>query len=100
MTDALGQLIDGFGQSSDVSELELSNADTDFSVRLRRDLSARPIAPPTDTEGESSGRTTVLLSLMVALAVVAVSVIKERMRGGKAVTTAETDTDTDKVSVG
>jgi len=41
-------------QSSDVSELELSNADTDFSVRLRRDLSARPIAPPTDTEGESA----------------------------------------------
>jgi GABA permease len=54
----------------------------------------------TDTEGESSGRTTVLLSLMVALAVVAVSVIKERVRGGQAVTTAETDTDTDKVSVG
>jgi GABA permease len=54
----------------------------------------------TDTEGESSGRTTVLLSLMVALAVVAVSVVKERMRGGEAVTTAETDTDTDKVSVG
>ncbi|MFG2781198.1 amino acid permease [Streptomyces prunicolor] len=54
----------------------------------------------TDTEGESSGRTTVLLSLMVALAVVAVSVIKERVRGGQAVSTAETDTDTDKVSVG
>jgi GABA permease len=34
------------------------------------------------------------------LAVVAVSVIKERVRGGQAVTTAETDTDTDKVSVG
>ncbi|WP_443044819.1 amino acid permease [Streptomyces sp. NBC_00343] len=54
----------------------------------------------TDTEGESSGRTTVLLSLLVALAVVAVSVIKERVRGGEAVATAETDTDTDKVSVG
>lgn len=54
----------------------------------------------TDTEGESSGRTTVLLSLLVALAVVAVSVIKERVRGGQAVATAETDTDTDKVSVG
>ncbi|MFJ9373987.1 amino acid permease [Streptomyces sp. NPDC101455] len=54
----------------------------------------------TDTEGESSGRTTVLLSLLVALAVVAVSVIKERVRGGKAVATADTDTDTDKVSVG
>jgi len=54
----------------------------------------------TDTEGESSGRTTVLLSLLVALAVVAVSVIKERVRGGQAATTAETDTDTDKVSVG
>jgi acetyl-CoA carboxylase biotin carboxyl carrier protein len=41
-------------QLSDVSELELSNADTDFSLRLRRDLSARPIAPPTETEGESA----------------------------------------------
>lgn len=53
----------------------------------------------TDTEGESSGRTTVLLSLLVALAVVAVSVIKERVRGGQAVTTAVSDTDSDKVSV-
>jgi GABA permease len=52
----------------------------------------------TDTKGESSGRTTVLLSLLVASAVVAVSVVKERMRGGRPVAVA--DTDTDKVSVG
>ncbi len=54
----------------------------------------------TDTEGESSGRTTVLLSLLVALAVIAVSVVKERVRGGRATAVADTDTDTDKVSVG
>ncbi|MGQ4435219.1 MULTISPECIES: amino acid permease [unclassified Streptomyces] len=56
----------------------------------------------TDTKGESSGRTTVLLSLLVALAVIAVSVVKERVRGGRATAVADTDTDTDtdKVSVG
>ncbi|MFF6985845.1 amino acid permease [Streptomyces sp. NPDC010273] len=55
----------------------------------------------TDTKGESSGRTTVLLSLLVALAVIAVSVVKERVRGGRATAVADTDTDTDtdKVSV-
>ncbi|XUL88128.1 amino acid permease [Streptomyces galilaeus] len=53
----------------------------------------------TDTKGESSGRTTVLLSLLVALAVVAVAVVKERVRGGQAVAATETDTDTDKVPV-
>ncbi|MFJ8056254.1 amino acid permease [Streptomyces sp. NPDC096142] len=54
----------------------------------------------TDTKGESSGRTTVLLSLLVALAVVVVSVVKERVRGGRATAVTDTDTDTDKVSVG
>ncbi|MFF4310995.1 amino acid permease [Streptomyces sp. 900105755] len=38
----------------------------------------------TDTEGESSGRTTVLLSLLVAAAVVAVAVVKEKVTGGRA----------------
>ncbi|MER6538205.1 amino acid permease [Streptomyces sp. 900105755] len=38
----------------------------------------------TDTEGESSGRTTVLLSLLVAAAVVAVAVVKQKVTGGRA----------------
>ncbi|MFK0151808.1 amino acid permease [Streptomyces sp. NPDC090493] len=53
----------------------------------------------TDTEGESSGRTTVLLSLLVAAAVVAVAVVKEKVAGGRAKEAAAAEP-ADQVSVG
>ncbi|MFI1165124.1 amino acid permease [Streptomyces sp. NPDC020801] len=43
----------------------------------------------TDTEGESSGRTTVLLSVLVAAIVVAIAVVKQKLGGGRA--TAESE---------
>ncbi|MCZ0989213.1 amino acid permease [Streptomyces diastatochromogenes] len=53
----------------------------------------------TDTKGESSGRTTVLLSVLVAALVVGIAVIKEKVVGRRAVPAAEAEP-ADKVSVG
>ncbi|MFJ3229685.1 amino acid permease [Streptomyces sp. NPDC086787] len=53
----------------------------------------------TDTKGESSGRTTVLLSLLVAAAVIAVAVVKERFFGGRPAA-VEAEAKADEVTVG
>ncbi|MEU8713757.1 amino acid permease [Streptomyces sp. NPDC048663] len=54
----------------------------------------------TDTEGESSGRTTVLLSLLVAALVIAVAVVKQKVTAGRAAAATEAAEPADKVSVG
>ncbi|MGW0210508.1 amino acid permease [Streptomyces sp. NPDC003233] len=52
----------------------------------------------TDTKGESSGRTTVLLSVAVAAVVVIIAVVKQRLTAGRPATAVEAPAD--KVSVG
>ncbi|MFI9251691.1 amino acid permease [Streptomyces sp. NPDC053069] len=52
----------------------------------------------TDTEGESSGRTTVLLSVGVAAVVVLIAVVKQKVQANRPVPAAEAPAD--KVSVG
>ncbi|MFQ3558000.1 amino acid permease [Streptomyces gramineus] len=54
----------------------------------------------TDTQGESSGRTTVLLSLLVAALVIAVAVVKQKVTAGRAAAVTEAADPADKVSVG
>ncbi|MFE9607299.1 amino acid permease [Streptomyces sp. NPDC006012] len=47
----------------------------------------------TDTKGESSGRTTILLSLLVAAVVVAIAVVRQRVLGSRTDTAEESETD-------
>lgn len=54
----------------------------------------------TDTQGESSGRTTVLLSLLVAALVIAVAVVKQKVTAGRSAAATEAAEPADKVSVG
>ncbi|MFJ9349805.1 amino acid permease [Streptomyces sp. NPDC101237] len=54
----------------------------------------------TDTQGESSGRTTVLLSLLVAALVIAVALVKQKVTTGRAAAAAQAAEPADKVSVG
>lgn len=55
----------------------------------------------TDTKGESSGRTTVLLSLLVAAAVIAVAVVREKFFGDRPAAAAlEDEAKADEVTVG
>jgi GABA permease len=53
----------------------------------------------TDTEGESSGRTTVLLSLLVAAVVLVIAVVKQRFGGERRAVGAEA-AEAEKVSAG
>ncbi|MFF8943153.1 amino acid permease [Streptomyces sp. NPDC014864] len=53
----------------------------------------------TDTEGESSGRTTVLLSLLVAAVVIVIAVVKQKMTGDRAAVAAPA-AESEKVSAG
>ncbi|MET8947326.1 amino acid permease [Streptomyces sp. NPDC004542] len=53
----------------------------------------------TDTDGPNSGRTTVLLSLLVAALVIVVAVVKEKVFAHRGPVPAAVGTDTDRVSV-